>query len=57
MGKELKADRAEIVERSFAHCYESGNLGRLNIRGRDSNEKRVQMQTAAFNIGLVMKKK
>ena len=54
-GKRLLRSRGEKLERTFAHCYETGNLRRLHLRGRDNVAKRVLVHAAAFNIGLMMR--
>jgi transposase len=56
-GKRLLKGRGEKLERSFAHCYETGNLRRLHLRGRDNIAKRVLIHAAGFNIALVMRLK
>lgn len=56
-GKRLLRSRGEKLERSFAHCYETGNLRRLHLRGRDNIAKRVLIHAAGFNIGLMMRVK
>ncbi|HVB58362.1 MAG TPA: transposase, partial [Candidatus Acidoferrales bacterium] len=33
-GKRLLKRRGELVERSFAHCYETGGMRRCTLRGR-----------------------
>ena len=47
--------RAEKVERSFAHCYETGGLRRVHLRGHSNIRKRVLVHVAAFNLGLAMR--
>jgi transposase len=54
-GKRLLRSRGEKLERTFAHCYETGGMRRLHLRGRDNIAKRVLIHAAAFNIGLVMR--
>jgi transposase len=56
-GKALLRSRGEKIERSFAHCYETGGLRRLHLRGRDNIAKRVLIHAAAFNVGLMMRLK
>ncbi len=56
-GKRLLRSRGEKLERSFAHCYETGNLRRLYLRGRENIAKRVLIHAAAFNVGLMMRVK
>ena len=53
--KRLQKLRGELCERSFAHCYETGAMRRLYVRGEDNVFKRVLVQAAAFNIGLLLR--
>lgn len=55
-GKALLKKRGEMVERSFAHCYESGGLRRVHVRGHEAIRKRTFIQAAAFNFGVAMRK-
>lgn len=55
-GKRLLKKRGELIERSFAHCYETGGMRRVYLRGSDNILKRLQVHVAAFNLGLVMRK-
>jgi len=54
--KRLQKLRGELCERSFAHCYETGAMRRMYVRGTDNVRKRVLVQAAAFNIGLLLRK-
>jgi transposase len=54
--KRLQKLRGELCERSFAHCYETGGMRRLYVRGADNVLKRVLVQAAAFNIGLLLRR-
>jgi transposase len=54
-GKRLLRSRGEKLERTFAHCYETGGMRRLYLRGRDNIAKRVLVHAAAFNLGLLMR--
>jgi transposase len=54
--KRLQKLRGELCERSFAHCYETGAMRRMYVRGTDNALKRVLAQAAAFNIGLLLRK-
>ena len=54
-GKALQRRRAELVERSFAHCLETGAMRRVHLRGRDNIAKRYLVHVAAFNLGLMMR--
>jgi transposase len=53
--KRLQKLRGELCERSFAHCYETGAMRRMYVRGADNVFKRVLVQAAAFNIGLLLR--
>jgi transposase len=55
-GKQLLRRRGELLERSFAHCYETGGLRRTHLRGRGNILKRLLVHVAGFNMGLVMRK-
>ena len=54
-GKELLRRRGELLERSFAHAYETGGLRRVHLRGRDNILKRVLIHVGGFNLSLVMR--
>ena len=55
-GKRLLRKRAELVERSFAHCYDTGGMRRVHLRGRENVLKRLLIHVAGFNLGLAMRK-
>ena len=55
-GKSLLRRRGELVERSFAHCYETGGLRRCHLRGRENILKRTLIHVGAFNLSLVLRK-
>ena len=46
--------RGMMLERSFAHCYETGGMRRLHLRGRQNILKRLLIDIAGFNLSLVM---
>ena len=54
-GKELMRRRGELIERSFAHCYETGGMRRLHLRGRQNIFKRLVVQAGAFNLSLILR--
>jgi transposase len=56
-GKRLLRSRGEKLERTFAHCYETGAMRRLYLRGRENIAKRILIHAAGFNIGLMMRVK
>jgi len=43
------------VERTFAHCYETGGVRRVHLRRHPNILKRLLVHVAAFNLGLVMR--
>ena len=45
-----------MVERSFAHCYETGGMRRCHLRGRENILKRQLVHVGAFNLSLVLRK-
>lgn len=54
-GKALLRRRGELLERPFAHQYETGAMRRLHVRGRENVAKRVLLQAAAFNLALILR--
>ena len=54
-GKSLLRRRGELLERPFAHQYETGAMWRLHVRGRGNVDKRVLLQAAAFNLALILR--
>ena len=55
-GKRLLARRGEFLERTFAHCDETGGMRRLHVRGAANITKRLLLHAAAFNLSLMMRK-
>jgi transposase len=55
-GKRLMRDRGELVERSFAHCYETGAMRRTHLQGHTNILKRLLIHVAAFNLSLILRK-
>ena len=55
-GRRLQRRRSEFVERPFAHQYETGGLRRVWVRGHDNVRKRVLIQAAGCNIGLLLRR-
>jgi hypothetical protein len=47
--------RGELVERSFAHVYDTGGMRRTHLRGHTNILKRLLIHAGAFNLGLVMR--
>jgi transposase len=54
-GQSLMRKRGEVLERSFAHCYETGGMRRTHLRGRANILKRLLIHVCGFNLGLVMR--
>lgn len=54
-GKRLLKRRGELIERSFAHCYETGGMRRTHLRGRENILKRLLIHVGGFNLGLVLR--
>lgn len=54
-GKRLLRQRGERLERPFAHLYETGRMRRVHLRGHGNILKRVLLQAAALNLGLLMR--
>jgi transposase len=55
-GKRLMRRRGELVERPFAHCYETGAMRRTYLRGQDNILKRLLVHVAGCNLGLLMRR-
>lgn len=55
-GKRLLRRRGECLERTFAHCYETGGLRRVYLRGRENILKRILIHASAFNLSVLMRK-
>ncbi len=55
--KGLMKKRGELIERSFAHCYETGAMRRVYLRGRENVLKRQLIHVGAFNLSLVFRQK
>jgi transposase len=55
-GLGLMRRRGELIERSFAHCYESGAMRRTHLRHHENILKRLLIHVSAFNLGLILRK-
>ena len=55
-GKSLLKRRGELVERSFAHCYDTGGMRRTHLRKHDNILKRQLTHVAGFNLSLIFRK-
>jgi transposase len=54
-GKSLLRRRGELVERSFAHCYETGGMRRTHLRKHQNILKRQLIHIGAFNLSLILR--
>ncbi len=54
-GKSLLRRRGELVERSFAHCYDTGGMRRTYLRGHKNILKRQLIHVGAFNLSLILR--
>jgi transposase len=55
-GKSLLKRRGELVERSFAHCYDTGGMRRTHLRKHDNILKRQLIHVGAFNLSLIFRR-
>lgn len=55
-GRRLLKLRSELVERSFAHMYDTGGMRRTHLQGRNNILKRLLIHAAAFNLALLVRK-
>jgi transposase len=55
-GKGLMRKRGELVERSFAHVYDTGGMRRTHLRGHANILKRLLIHTAGFNLSLIFRR-
>ena len=54
-GKRLMKKRGELIERSFAHCYDTGGMRRTHLRGHENILKRLLIHVAGFNLSLILR--
>ena len=55
-GKSLARRGGELVERSFARCYETGGMRRCHLRGHENILRRQLIHVGAFNLSLILPK-
>jgi transposase len=55
-GRRLQKLRSELVERSFAHMYETGGMRRTHLRKRDNILKRLLIHAFGFNLALLVRR-
>lgn len=54
-GRRLMRQRGELLERPFAHAYETGGMRRTHLRGHNNILKRLVVHIAGMNLGLLMR--
>jgi transposase len=54
-GRRLMRRRGELIERSFAHLYDTGGMRRTHLRGHTNILKRPVIHAGGFNLGLLMR--
>lgn len=54
-GRRLMRQRGERLERTFAHCYETGGMRRVHLRGHQNILKRLLVHGAGYNLALAMR--
>ncbi len=54
-GKQLLRKRGELIERTFAHCYETGGMRRTHLRKHHNILKRLLIHVAGANLGLLLR--
>ena len=54
-GKRLLRKRGELIERTFAHCYETGGMRRTHLRKHNNILKRLLIHVAGMNPGLLLR--
>lgn len=55
-GRRLLRKRGELLERPFAHCYETGAMRRTHLRGHPNILKRLLIHAGTCNLGLLMRR-
>ena len=54
-GRRLLRCRGELLERPFAHVYETGGMRRVHLRGHPNIRKRLLVHVAGCNLGLLLR--
>jgi transposase len=54
-GRRLMRRRGELIERSFAHLYDTGGMRRTHVRGHTNILKRLLIHAGGFNLGLLLR--
>jgi hypothetical protein len=48
--------RGELIERSFAHCYDTGGMRRTHLKKHDNVLERLLIHVAGFNLSLILRR-
>lgn len=56
-GKRLLQKRGELIERTFAHCYDTGGMRRTHLRKHENIRKQLLIHVAGMNLGLLLRSK
>lgn len=54
-GKRLLRTRGELLERPFAHHYDTGGMRRTHLRSHEKIIKRLLVHSAGCNLGLLLR--
>jgi transposase len=54
-GQQLLRKRGELIERTFAHCYDTGGMRRTHLRKHNNILKRLLIHVAGANLGLLLR--
>jgi transposase len=54
-GQSLMRRRGLMLERPFAHCYETGGMRRIHLRGHDNILKRLLIHVSGYNLSLALR--
>ena len=55
-GQALRKKRGELVERSFAHAYDTGGMRRTHLKKHDNILKRLLIHASGFNLSLILRR-
>ncbi len=55
-GRRLQRRRGELLERTFAHVYDTGGMRRTHLPGQRNILKRLLLHVAAFHLSLVLRR-
>jgi hypothetical protein len=53
--RRINSRLCELIERSFAHCYDTGAMRRTHLRGHQNILKRQLIHVGAFNLSLIFR--